>query len=107
MGRVKSFKGIFCKSKLILIGYFIFVFLEDLMEKILNLPKTSELNQFFGGRYSEEVIKKIKNFYFNDFNVENEAKKLENICHVSTLIMYFSSILKECVLIMYSQCCYK
>lgn len=68
------------------------------MEKLLDLPKISELSQFFDGRYSEEVIKKIKNVYFNDRNVENETKRLENICHVSKLISYvFCLVLQDLV----------
>lgn len=59
------------------------------MSTIDNLHKTDEINKIFDNRYSEEVLKKIKHFYFNEDILKNETTKLENACHVSIFYFYF------------------
>lgn len=57
-------------------------------QRLKNLPDfrtTEAISSFFKGQYSEEDIIKIKNFYFNDRNLESETTRLENIVHVSTI----------------------
>lgn len=49
----------------------------EFIHKILKCP-----------HYSEENITKIKNFYFNDRNLECEKTKWENIVHVSTFYLF-------------------
>jgi len=51
------------------------------MRKILN--DTEEINGLLESRYSKEIINEVKNFYFNECNLECETTRLENICHVS------------------------
>jgi len=51
------------------------------MMKILS--DTEEINELLQSHYSKEVINKVKNFYFNECNLECGATRLENICHVS------------------------
>jgi len=46
---------------------------------------TDEISKLCKNRYSTEVITKIKDFYFNKYNIESETTKLEHICHVSTM----------------------
>lgn len=58
-----------------------FSFLEDRMRKILN--DTEEIYGLLESRYSKEIINKVKNFYFNECNLECGTTRLENICHVS------------------------
>lgn len=55
------------------------------MEILNDFHKTEKISTFFKGKYSGEVIQKIKNFYFNERNLESEMTRLENICHVSYL----------------------
>lgn len=60
-----------------------FLILEDRMKKILN--DTEEINGLLKSHYSKEIINKVKNFYFNECNLECGTTRLENICHVSEL----------------------
>lgn len=53
------------------------------MGELINFHKSNEISAFFNGQYSEDIIKKVTEFYFNEHNVENETTRLENICHVS------------------------
>lgn len=52
-----------------------------------NLHNIEEIRKLFDDTYSEEVINKVKDFYFNENNLKNEVTKLKNICHVSTFIL--------------------
>lgn len=54
------------------------------MEKIYEYHKPEHIIKLFDDNHSEEVINKIKNFYFKGNNLENNQTKLENTCHVST-----------------------
>ncbi|VVC34998.1 Hypothetical protein CINCED_3A008558 [Cinara cedri] len=54
------------------------------MPKIINLHKPEEIRKFLGHEYSEEAVNKVKTFYFNERNIENEITKLENICNLYT-----------------------
>jgi len=51
------------------------------MKKILS--DTDEINELLLSHYSKEIINKVKNFYFNEGNLECGITRLENICHVS------------------------
>jgi len=51
------------------------------MRKILS--DGEEINELFQSNYSKEIINKVKNFYFNECNLECGTTRLENICHVS------------------------
>lgn len=53
------------------------------MKKLVDFHKPEEIGKFLGDTYTEEAVKKVQNYYFNERNVENEITKLENICHVS------------------------
>lgn len=54
------------------------------MRKLNDVHKSDEISKLFKDQCNEEVVNKIKNFYFNEGNLENEITKLENICHVSS-----------------------
>jgi len=54
------------------------------MKKLVDFRTTEAVSTFFKGQYSEEDMNKIKNFYFNESNLECETTRLENIVHVST-----------------------
>lgn len=53
------------------------------MSKLNDVHKSEEINKIFKDQYNEEVVNKIRNFYFNEGILENEMTKLESICHVS------------------------
>lgn len=52
------------------------------------MHKTDEIRKLFDGIYSEEVINKVKNFYFKENDIESEAVRLENTCNVSKLHLF-------------------
>lgn len=55
------------------------------MKQYDNFHTSDEFNKLFRNQYSEEIITKIKHFYFNEQNFQyDEISRLENICHVST-----------------------
>lgn len=58
-------------------------FIEENMSKLNDIHKPDEINKLFKDQYNEEVVNKIRNFYFNEGTLENETTKLEYICHVS------------------------
>lgn len=59
------------------------------MEALNSFPhKTEKISKFFKGQYSEEVVNKIKHFYFNERNLECQITKMKNICHVSTFYLF-------------------
>lgn len=60
-----------------------FLILEHKLRKLFDFHKPEEIRKLFESYYNEEVINQIKDFYFNDQNLENDTNKLENICHVS------------------------
>lgn len=62
------------------------LFLESNMEKYGDIHKTEEIANYFKRKFNEEDVNKIKQFYFNEHNLENETTKLENICRVSIII---------------------
>lgn len=70
-------------------NYLKFIFLEHQLGKILNLHNIEEIKKLFENTHNEEIINKIKDFYFNENNLKNEITKLENICHVSTFVFFF------------------
>jgi len=55
--------------------------------KKLDFRKTEKMNTFLNGQYSEENVKKIMKFYFNDCDLKSKKIGLENIVHVSTFII--------------------
>jgi len=57
--------------------------------KILN--DSDEINKLFKNQYgyTKEIVNSIKDFYFNEQNVERGSTKLENICHVSSNIINY------------------
>lgn len=61
------------------------LFLEQRLKNLPDFRTTEAISTFFKGQYSEEDIIKIRNFYFNDHNLECETTRLENIVHVSTI----------------------
>lgn len=63
-----------------------YTFISELkLGNIFGYHKTKEIRKLFDGYYSDEIINKIQNFYFNKHNLVNETTKLEAICHVSKL----------------------
>lgn len=60
-------------------------FSEERLKKLPDFRTTKAISSFFKSQYSEENIMKIKNFYFNDRNLECETTRLENIVHVSII----------------------
>lgn len=58
------------------------------MEKLGDFRTTESINKILKGRYSEEIVTKIKNFYFNDRNLESEKTRWENIVNVSTFYLF-------------------
>lgn len=59
------------------------------MNIILNLHKTEKIDKFKKNQFNEEVVTKIKKFYFNEKNLKDEITKLENVCHVSKFYFNF------------------
>lgn len=64
--------------------YFYFLYPDLSLGKILNLHKAEEIRRLFESYYSDEIINKIKNFYFSE-NDLNEITKIEKTCHVSKI----------------------
>lgn len=58
------------------------------MKKLVDFRTTESIQTFFKGQYNAEDINKIKNFYFNERNLESETTRLENIVHVSTFLFF-------------------
>lgn len=52
------------------------------MKRFVDFDISNEINKLFKYQYSEEIINKIRNFYFEGVNMESEVTRLENICHV-------------------------
>ncbi|KAL4143921.1 hypothetical protein QTP88_006173 [Uroleucon formosanum] len=50
--------------------------------KIIN--DTEEINKLFESKhgYTNEIVNKVKDFYFNEYNIECGTTRLENICHL-------------------------
>ncbi|XP_026805381.1 esterase FE4-like isoform X2 [Rhopalosiphum maidis] len=57
------------------------------MRKIIN--DTEEINELLKSHYTKEIINEVKNFYFNECNLECGTTRLENICHLYS-DLYFS-----------------
>lgn len=55
------------------------------MSKLNDFHKSDEINKLLKNQCNEEVINKIRNFYFNEDIVENEITRMEYVCHVSKL----------------------
>lgn len=53
------------------------------MKKLIST--TEEIRNLFENKYSEEIINKVKSFYFDKGNVECGTTKLENVCNVSKI----------------------
>lgn len=54
------------------------------MGKITELYKIEEIRKLLKDiTDNEELINKVKNFYFNENDPECEKNRLDNICHVS------------------------
>lgn len=68
------------QTKLIVIIHLIS---EPNLKKLIST--TEEINNLFENKYSEEVINKVKSFYFDEGNLECGTTKLENNCHVSKM----------------------
>lgn len=58
-------------------------FIEQNMGKLNDFHKSDEINKLFKNQYNEEVVNKIRNFYFGEGDLDNEITKFEYICHVS------------------------
>jgi len=65
-----------------------FLFSDHNIMKIMN--DTEQINKLFKSQYgyTKEIVNKVKNFYFNDCNIECGTTRLENICHVSTSLVH-------------------
>jgi hypothetical protein len=46
------------------------------------ISTTEEIRNLFEDKYDEEIINKVKSFYFDEGNPEYGTTKLENVCHV-------------------------
>lgn len=59
-----------------------FTFSDHKFIKIIN--DTEEINKLFESKhgYTNEIVNKVKDFYFNEYNIECGTTRLENICHV-------------------------
>lgn len=60
---------------------------ERTMKKLISTTK--EINDLFENKYSEEVINKVKSFYFDEGNLECGKSILEKNCYVSKINLYF------------------
>ncbi|XP_025406470.1 esterase FE4-like isoform X2 [Sipha flava] len=58
------------------------LFVEHNMKRFVDFHKSNEINKLFKNQYSEEIINKIRKFYFDEVNMECEITRLENICHL-------------------------
>lgn len=56
---------------------------------MLEFHKSEEISKLLDSNYSDDIINKIKNFYFSEHHYQNEITKLENICHVSEIFFLF------------------
>ncbi|VVC34997.1 Hypothetical protein CINCED_3A002934 [Cinara cedri] len=82
---------------------------EERVKDINDFKKTEEISKLLENKYNEEVINKIKNFYFNDNAHESEKNMLENICHMFSDIFFvkefhrgFNQLLKQSVTPVYN-----
>lgn len=64
------------------------IILDQRVKQIEDCQTTEFIHKILKGPYSEENITKIKNFYFNDRNLECEKTKWENVVHVSTFYLF-------------------
>lgn len=66
------------------------------MKKFVDFHKSDEIENFFKNQYNEEIINKIRKFYFEGINMECEITRLENICHVSIFYSFCSRFIENC-----------
>lgn len=52
------------------------------------IDDTEEINKLFESKhgYTKEIVNKVKDFYFNECNIEYGTSRLESICHVRSNI---------------------
>jgi len=58
------------------------------INKFSDIQITDEISKLFKNRCSTKVISKIKDFYFNQCNIDCEITKLENICHLHSDVYF-------------------
>lgn len=66
-----------------------FLLSEHRLGKNFDFHKTEEISKLFDSTYSEEIINKVKNFYFKANDLENQAVRLESTCDVSKSHLFF------------------
>jgi len=64
-----------------------FLFSEHKLGKLFDYHKLEEIRKLFETDYSEEIIQKVKNFYFSEHEHSSDITQLENTCRVSMLYM--------------------
>lgn len=76
-----------------------YLFTEHKFEKIFDFNKTEEIKKFLEINYStEEVLNKIRDFYFSEYHLQSETTRLKNVCHVCSF--FFITI--TCLIKMYT-----
>ncbi|XP_025406381.1 esterase E4-like isoform X2 [Sipha flava] len=56
--------------------------------QILEYHKTDKIRRLFESSYTDEVINKIRDFYFDNHSLMNETTKLENTCHMLSDVFF-------------------
>lgn len=75
-----------CRNCLV-INVVVYLSLEDRVKNINDFKKPEEIRKLLENKYNEEVVNKVKDFYFNDNgHDDSEQNNLENICHVCIYI---------------------
>lgn len=71
-----------------MINNYYFLFSEHKLGKLFNYHKLEEIRKLFENAYTEEIIQKVKNFYFSEHEQSSDITKLENTCRVSMFYMF-------------------
>jgi len=69
------------------------LFSEHRLGKLFDYHKLEEISKLFESNYTEEIIQKIKNYYFNEHEQSSDITKLENTCRVSMLYSFHWNII--------------
>ncbi|KAL4141630.1 hypothetical protein QTP88_004237 [Uroleucon formosanum] len=78
------------------------VFGEHKLGKLFNYHKLEEIRKLFENAYTEEIIQKVKNFYFSEHEQSSDITKLENTCRLFSDVFFtkdyyrsFNNLLKK------------
>lgn len=61
-------------------------------ERLLHFHESEDFQNYFDSHYSQDILNKIKNFYFHEQNINcaNIITRFEHICHVNIFKLLYS-----------------